>query len=212
MDDDAEEAAVVTPEATPRQRSPQRRIGEGRRPRPNEPTLLEDPAAHAPASPAAQIRRAMGGPPAGEPMPRQPPPNSYPSHPPAPEFHMEPPGQTQLDDLQSIVHNTQYPLVLRILAQRLAAAEQHLPDTMRVGQSLIQLDTRMRQIEPQVQHLSTQRAVAEMSLERQTRSMALDLAIKTVPEDQRAGPDAADTIVILADAFLAWMKTGENHY
>lgn len=124
---------------------------------------------------------------------------------------MEPTGQTQLDDLQQIVHNTQYPMVLRVLAQRLAAAEQHLPDTMRVGQSLIQLDTRLRQLEPQVQHLSTQRAVAEMSMERHTRSMALDLAIKTVPEAQRAEPDAAGIIVDLADAFLQWMKTGENH-
>jgi len=204
MDDDVEEGAVVTPERPRTAERQPRRIGENRRQRPTDPDLLtETPAL---ASPAAQMRRAMGGPARGEAMP---PPNSHRA--PAEEFHMEPTGQTQLDDLQQIVHNTQYPMVLRVLAQRLAAAEQHLPDTMRVGQSLIQLDTRVRQLEPQVQHLSTQRAVAEMSMERHTRSMALDLAIKTVPEAQRAEPYAAGIIVDLADAFLQWMKTGENH-
>jgi hypothetical protein len=124
-------------------------------------------------------------------------------------------SQQPVDDLDEIVGSNSYPLVLRVLAQRIQAAEQllgqNMPQAMQIGQSLIQLDTRLRNLEPQVQYLSQQRAVAEMSLERHTRSQALDLAIKSMTDEQKTGRDAADLITLLADAFLRWMKASENH-
>lgn len=95
-----------------------------------------------------------------------------------------------------------------ILAARLRQVEQHVPDAIKVGQAMGNLAGRLAETEKMVTHLSQQRAVAEVQMERQVRAVALDMAIKALPDSVKASAEAPDVMTTTAEAFLAWLKAG----
>lgn len=109
------------------------------------------------------------------------------------------------DALDSLLARPDTHITTRLIAQRLRDIEKHFPDAFKVGQSIVALNGRINELVPVVQHLSQQRAVAEVAMERQVRATAMDLAIKALPDDRKG--DAA-MISQLADAFLGWLKSG----
>jgi hypothetical protein len=127
-------------------------------------------------------------------------PGRRPAQPPA-----EPvPAEPMMDDLDMILTAPTAPLMLKMLAGRIKQLEALSP-----GNSILALDTRLRHLEPVVQQMAQQRAVAEVQMERQIRSAALDLAIKALtamPEADRS----PDTISAYADAFTQYMKVGDH--
>lgn len=113
------------------------------------------------------------------------------------------------DPLDIMVADERMPSAMRVLAGRLRQAEQNMPAVLEATQRLIQLGANVDWLGKAVTQLSQQRALGELQMERQTRSAALDLAIKAArPEGTTAALDGG-MITTLADAFLAWMKAGD---
>lgn len=110
-----------------------------------------------------------------------------------------------MDDLDKLLLREDTHPVTRLIAERLREVEKHFPDAFQIGQSIVSVVGRVQEMERVVTHLSQQRAVAEMGLERHTRATALDMAIKAVPE---ANKGDASLISALADGFLTWLKAG----
>ena len=119
-----------------------------------------------------------------------------------------PPADEQIGDpIEYMITDEKMPAAMRVLAGRLRQAEQNMPAVIEATQRLIQIGANVDYLGKVVQSLSQQRALGELQMERQTRSAALDLAIKAA---QRQGePGDAVVITALAEAFLGWMKAGD---
>jgi hypothetical protein len=114
------------------------------------------------------------------------------------------PAEPMMDDLDMILTAPTAPLMLKMLAGRIKEIE-----STKTAHAILSLDTRIRHLEPVVQQMSQQRAVAEIQMERQVRSAALDLAVKALaalPEADKT----AETISAYADAFTQYMKVGDH--
>lgn len=94
---------------------------------------------------------------------------------------------------------------LSVVAERLRQIEQHVPDAIKMAQGVTNIAGRLGELEKAVGYLSQQRAIAEVQMERQVRAVALDMAIKALPDAVRSDPEA---ITRFADAFLGWLKAG----
>ena len=92
----------------------------------------------------------------------------------------------------------------------LDALEARLAELPQYAQALTQHAGALNQLGQQVTHLSQQRAMAELQMERNTRATALDLAIKAVGEKAAGAAPDMDQITLLAGVFLGWLKQQEN--
>src|SRR5579864_1043424 len=116
----------------------------------------------------------------------------------------EPQAKTDpLVEIAETEHRVGLGKAVMVVAQRLLQVEDYLRRLnsdviMPFQQAATNFDARVKRVEDIVQHMSQQRALAEIQMERQTRSMAIDLAIKSIAEDKRT-PDAITTY---ADAYL----------
>ncbi len=95
---------------------------------------------------------------------------------------------------------------LDVIGERLDRIEAQAADVVKVTQVLMQIRHDLDEVRSVVHHLSQQRAMAEVQMELQVRSIALDQAIKTVPEAARVSSEAGDIITGLADAYVSWLK------
>src|SRR5512146_1733587 len=73
------------------------------------------------------------------------------------------------DAMQAVAENTEMPDVLRLLAMHVGRLEHHQGDAAKLTQSVMALGANLDQVQKAVIHLSQQRAVAEVQIERQTR-------------------------------------------
>lgn len=89
-------------------------------------------------------------------------------------------------------------------SRTLAEHETRLNELTAIQAQLIQMSQNIDACWRAVNTMQQQRGIAEVQMDRSTRSAALDLAIKTVKKEGEAVDPAQ--VTVLADAFLQWLR------